>query len=139
VVLEFNARFGDPEAQALLPLLDVDPVEICLAAASGSLAGLAPIPTLTQSAVAVVLTSSGYPGPFKTGLPIAGLNDLPDDVLPFHGATRRDETGRLVTGGGRVLTVVGLGDSPDAAHAKAYAGVNAIGFDGAHFRRDIGN
>lgn len=138
VVLEFNARLGDPETQALLPVLDVDLVDLCFAVASGALADFRPIPTPQQSAVAVVLASSGYPGPHKTGLPIEGLGDLPDDVLLFHGATRRDEGNGLLTGGGRVLTVVGLDAIPDLARARAYAGVDAITFDGVHVRRDIG-
>jgi phosphoribosylamine--glycine ligase len=138
VVLEFNARLGDPETQALLPALDVDLVDVCLAIASGALSDFRPIPTPQRSAVAVVLASSGYPGPHKTGLPIEGLDNLPDDVLLFHGATRRNEDDRLLTGGGRVLTVVGLDAIPDLARARAYAGVDAISFDGVHVRRDIG-
>jgi phosphoribosylamine--glycine ligase len=137
-VLEFNARFGDPETQALLPVLDVDLVDLCLAAANGSLADMAPIPPPTQSSVAVVLASGGYPGPHRTGLPIEGVSNLPADVLLFHGATRRSETDQLITDGGRVLTLVGLGNSLETARARAYAGVDTIGLDNAHARRDIG-
>ena len=138
VALEFNARFGDPETQALLPVLDIDLAEVCLAASTGSIAELAPIPEPVRSAVAVVLASGGYPGPYKTGLPIHGLNDLSDEVLLFHGATRRDASGQLLTGGGRVLTVVGTGASLESARANAYAAADAITFDAAHYRRDIG-
>lgn len=137
-VLEFNARFGDPEAQVLLPVLDVDLAELCLAAASGTLADFPAVPTPLESAAGVVLTSCGYPGPHKTGRPIEGTDHLPDDVLLFHGATRRDESGRLLTSGGRVLTVVGLAQNPEMARAKAYAAAEAIAFEDAHYRRDIG-
>jgi phosphoribosylamine---glycine ligase len=138
VVLEFNARFGDPETQALLPVLDIDLVDVCLAVANGSLARIAPIPAPVQSSVAVTIASGGYPGPHRTGLPIEGLSNLPADVLLFHGATRRSETDQLLTGGGRVLTIVGVGDSMEAARARAYTGVDAIEFESAYARRDIG-
>ena len=138
VALEFNARFGDPETQALLPVLDVDLVELCLAAATGSIADLPSVPEPVQSAVAVVLASGGYPGPHRPGLPIHGLNDLPEDVLLFHGATRRDPPDQLLTSGGRVLTVVGLGATPESARSHAYAAAEAVRFEAAHYRTDIG-
>jgi phosphoribosylamine--glycine ligase len=134
--LEFNARFGDPEAQALLPLLDLDLVEIAAAAAGGQLAEV-PSPRASGAAVAVVLASGGYPGAYATGIPIEGLDRVPDDVLVFHGGTRRDEDGRLVTAGGRVLTVVGRGPDLPSARERAYAGASAIDFPGRQMRRDI--
>ena len=85
----------------------------------------------------VVLASAGYPGPIETGLPIDGLDDVPEDVLVFHAGTRRAEDGRVVTAGGRVLTVVGRGSDLAAARERAYAGVAAIRFAGARVRQDI--
>jgi phosphoribosylamine--glycine ligase len=136
-VLEFNARFGDPETQVVLPLLDADLAELLSAVAGGSLADVPPLPVSDRAAVGVVLASGGYPAPYRTGLPIDGLEAVPDDLLVFHAGTRRDETGRVVTAGGRVLTVVGTGDDLAAARERAYAGVAAISFEEAHHRRDV--
>ncbi len=136
-VLEFNARFGDPETQLILPLLDGDLAELLIAVATGRLAGIPPPGPAAGSAVGVVLAAGGYPGPFDTGVPIAGLEEVPDDVLLFHAGTRRDADGRVVTAGGRVLTVVGLGPALAAARERAYAGADAVAFPGRHFRRDI--
>src|SRR5690606_15396792 len=85
-VIEFNARFGDPEVQAILPLLDVDLVDVLWALATGSVADLA-VPVSAGAAVGVVLASGGYPGAYATGLPISGLDQVPDDVLVFHAGT----------------------------------------------------
>jgi phosphoribosylamine---glycine ligase len=137
MVLEFNARFGDPETQATLPLLDGDLRELLDAVAHGRLAQT-PAPALRPgAAVGVVLASGGYPGPYPTGVPIDGLGDVPPDVTVFHAGTARDADGRVVTAGGRVLTVVGTGPDLAAARDRAYAGVDAIRFDRAHARRDI--
>ena len=135
-VIEFNARFGDPEAQAILPLLDVDLVDVLWALATGAVADVA-APVNGGAAVGVVLASGGYPGAYDTGLPISGLDQVPDDVLVFHAGTRRDAEGRVVTAGGRVLTVVGLGPTLAAARERAYAGAAAISFPGCHYRTDI--
>ena len=140
-VIEFNARFGDPEAQAILPLLASDLAPLLQAVAAGDLSGVmipaAPGGHAGRSAVAVVLASGGYPGPYETGLPIAGLELVPDDVLVFHAGTRRDGDGRIVTAGGRVLTVVGRGPDLAAARERAYAGAASITFSGRHYRDDI--
>jgi phosphoribosylamine--glycine ligase len=138
VALEFNARFSDPDAQALLPLLDIDLADLCLAAATGSLDRIPPIPTPWESAVAITLTSSGYPGPVKSGLPIDGHDQAQEGAMLFQGATRPGESGQLLTGGGRVLTVVGRDLNPELARSRAYAAADAISFDGVQFRRDIG-
>ena len=136
-VLEFNARFGDPETQAILPILDDDLLALLAAVADGTLADVpAPLPP-ARAAVEVVLASGGYPGPYATGAPIAGLEDVPDDVIVFHAGTRRDDQGRIVTAGGRVLTVVGTGPDLAAARERAYAGAAAISFPGRHYRTDI--
>jgi phosphoribosylamine--glycine ligase len=138
VALEFNARFSDPDAQALLPLLDIDLADLCLAAATGSLDRVPPIPTPWDSAVAVTLVAGGYPGPVKSGLPIEGLDQSQDAALLFQGATRRGENEQFLTAGGRVLTVVGCELNPELARSRAYAAAGAISFDGVQFRRDIG-
>jgi phosphoribosylamine---glycine ligase len=136
-VLEFNARLGDPETQVILPLLDGDLTELFDAIAHGRLANAEPPRPVAGAAVGVVVASGGYPGPYKTGLPIEGLDVVPDDVMIFHAGTARDDDGRVVTSGGRVLSLVGLGDNLEIARERAYAAVTSIQFDQAHYRRDI--
>lgn len=136
-VLEFNARFGDPETQVVLPLLDVDLAELLVAITDGKLAEFPEVTVLDQAAVGVVLASGGYPAPYRSGLPIAGLETVPNDVLVFHAGTRRDDAGRVVTAGGRVLTVVGLGQDLGDARERAYQGAALISFEDAHQRGDI--
>lgn len=141
MVLEYNARFGDPETQVILPSLEGDLLTLLAEVASGDLdPGDAVMPggSIDEAAVGVVLASGGYPGPFRSGLPIEGLDRVPEDVLVFHAGTRRDGAGRVVTAGGRVLTVVGRGATLDEARARAYAGADAISFPGMHRRSDIG-
>ena len=136
-VIEYNCRFGDPEAQAILPLLESDLAALCLATARGELAG-ADVRWSGGSAVCVVLASGGYPGDYRTGLPISGLNEAAacPGVTVFHaGTARRGE--EMCTAGGRVLNVVGVGPDFAAARARAYEGVSRIAFDGMHYRRDI--
>jgi phosphoribosylamine--glycine ligase len=137
-VLEFNARLGDPETQVVLPLLDGDLAEICLAVAKGDLAAVRAGVLPGRAAVGVVMASGGYPGPIAPGMPIAGLDRIPDDVIAFHAGTRALDDGRVATAGGRVLCVVGLGGDLAAARDRAYAGVDGITFAEAHYRRDIG-
>jgi phosphoribosylamine--glycine ligase len=134
-VLEFNCRFGDPEAQVVLPLLDTDLVDVALAVAHGELAR-APVRWSPGAACGVVLASGGYPAEFATGLPISGLDTLPADALVFHAGTRRNGE-RVVTAGGRVLTVAATGASLAEARTRAYAAIDGIGFEGRHYRRDI--
>lgn len=135
-VIEFNARFGDPEVQTILPLLDLDLADLLWAVATGGVASVA-APVSAGAAVGVVLASGGYPGAYDTGLPISGLDQVPDDVLVFHAGTRREPGGAVVTAGGRVLTVVGVGPNLAAARDRAYAGAAAISFPGCHYRTDI--
>jgi phosphoribosylamine--glycine ligase len=136
-VLEFNVRLGDPEAQVVLPILDCDLTALFEAAANGRLADADPPCPSGSAAVGVVLTSGGYPGPFQTGLPIEGLETVPDDVLVFHAGTARNDAGKIVTAGGRVLSLVGLGADLEAARARAYAAVETVSFAHMHVRRDI--
>lgn len=135
-VLEFNCRFGDPETQVILPLLGDDLAELTYATAIGEL-GPAPVRILPGYRCAVVLASGGYPGSYQTGLPIRGLDAVDDTALVFHAGTAHSD-GQVVTAGGRVLTVVGSGDSLRAAREHAYRNAARIEFEGLYYRQDIG-
>ena len=136
-VVEFNARFGDPETQVVLPLLQSDLAEIMVACAKGTLQ-----PEMVEwsdkAAVCVVMASGGYPGSYKKGLPITGLKaaGAMEDVVVFHAGTR-EEDGKILTNGGRVLGVTAVADDIPSAQQKAYDAVDKIHFEGAHFRQDI--
>jgi len=133
--LEFNARFGDPEAQVVLPRLETDLIALLEAAARGELAEASGSWT-SRSSVGVVLASRGYPGTYATGYPIEGLGTIERDVLVFHAGAAADPSG-YVTAGGRVLTLVALGDSMAEAKDRAYRNVDRIRFQGMTFRRDL--
>jgi phosphoribosylamine---glycine ligase len=138
-VLEFNARFGDPETQCYLPLLDSDLLGILTACAGGGLLR-DEVRWNTKTALTVVLASDGYPGRYQTGLPIAGVAEaeaLPD-IFIFHAGTRR-VGGRLLTSGGRVLDVTAVAGNLADAQRKAYAAVRLISFEGMQYRTDIGD
>ncbi len=136
-VVEFNARFGDPETQVILPLLDFDLVEAILAVVDGNLSE-EPLPIQPRYATCVIMASAGYPGHYEKGKEISGLDqDFGQDVLIFHAGTKKSD-GKLVTNGGRVLGVTGLGDTLQESIDTAYGAVKKIHFDGAHYRRDIG-
>ena len=135
-VLEYNCRLGDPEAQALLPRLKTDLLEICLAVANNRLHQVE-VEWSEQACVAVVLASGGYPEEYQTGFPISGLGQLEEDVLVFHAGTEPTAIGPVVTSGGRVLTVAALGDTLTEARAKAYRNVQRVHFSLRHYRRDI--
>jgi len=136
-VLEYNCRFGDPEAQVVLPRLQADLVDLLEAATAGELPPAGE--REARAAVCVVMASGGYPGSYETGKLIHGLDAAADDpdVVAFHAATKATDEG-LVTAGGRVLGVTGLGDTIPRAIEAAYRGVGTIEFDGAHWRKDIG-
>ncbi|MFB3881805.1 MAG: phosphoribosylamine--glycine ligase [Armatimonadota bacterium] len=136
-VLEFNCRFGDPESQVILPALDADLVDLLDAAIDGALPSEAP--SQKGAAVCVVMASGGYPGQYKTGKVIHGLEAAAKraDAIVFHAGTKRTDEG-VVTAGGRVLGVTGLGETIPAAIDAAYRAVGDISFEGAHCRRDIG-
>jgi phosphoribosylamine--glycine ligase len=135
--LEFNCRFGDPETQALLPRIETDLLELIVACVEEDLGGRE-ISWSTEKAVCVVLASEGYPESPTTGDEISGLEDLfgLPGVRVYHAATRMDEGG-LYTAGGRVLNVVGTGESVIEARARAYAAVELIHFPGMQYRTDI--
>ena len=135
--LEFNCRFGDPETQVILPLLQGDLLQIMLACAKGALR-----PEMVQrrggACATVVMAAPGYPGSYPKGLPISGLYSIDDpEILVFQAGTARQD-GRVLTDGGRVLAVSGLGHDLESAVSRAYAGVSQINFQGAHYRTDIG-
>jgi phosphoribosylamine--glycine ligase len=136
-VVEFNCRFGDPEAEVVLPLLESDLAEALHRTAAGSLKGLT-LDWRPGFACDVVMASGGYPGPYEKGAEITGLDAAEDeDLVVYHAGTSR-ENGRVLTSGGRVLNVVGMGDTLQRAVDRAYRGVSQISFQGAHYRRDIG-
>ena len=146
-VLEFNCRFGDPETQAVLPMLRVDLVDLMLAASMGKLGelmnhiGLQPTDwqriTRKGYAATVVLASKGYPGSYDKGFTITGVPGSTDDLMVFHAGTKHD-SGELITSGGRVMAVTGVGGTLQMALETAYAGCDQIQFEGKTLRRDIG-
>lgn len=150
-VLEFNCRFGDPEAQVILPQLESDPVEVMQSCIDGNLAGT-PVRWSGRPHVGVVMVSGGYPGLYETGKEISGLQEAASmehagdgaaETLVFHAGSRAAANAAgeevAVTSGGRVLTVVGSGETLEQARDRAYRGVEQISFEGAYFRRDIGS
>ena len=138
-VLEFNARFGDPETQVVLPRLEADLVDIVLAVAEGRPDDIE-LRWSEQWAVCVVLASEGYPGAYEKGKVILGIEEAEEieGVTVFHAGTARNADGELVTAGGRVLNVVALGDSFDNARERAYEACSLINFEGKQYRTDIG-
>jgi phosphoribosylamine---glycine ligase len=135
-VIEFNARFGDPEAQILMPLLETDLLDVLEACADGDLSELE-IQWKNESCATVVLASSGYPGNYPKGIPIHGLENLPDGVIAFHAATKLEHD-QTVTNGGRVLNITATGPNLELALERAYAGVSSVKFEGMQYRKDIG-
>jgi phosphoribosylamine---glycine ligase len=138
-VIEFNVRLGDPEAQVVLPLMEGDLLDTFAAAAAGDL-GSRTVQSSGACTVGVVLASGGYPDAFETGKPIAGLDEAASvpGVTLFHAGTALRHDGQLVTAGGRVMTVVGMGADYSDAMARAYEAVDRVRFDGMHVRQDIG-
>jgi phosphoribosylamine--glycine ligase len=137
-VLEFNCRFGDPEAQAVIPRLRSDLLDVLEAVLSERLSQIE-LEWDDRPAACVVLASGGYPGAYETGRVIRGLDQVPADVMVFHAGTIKSGSGSLVTAGGRVLGVTALGATVAEAVGRAYQGVDRISFEGMHFRKDIGH
>ncbi len=138
-VLEFNSRFGDPEAQVILPLLETDLLDAAMACAEGTLDRV-DVRWRRGSCVGVVLASPGYPGEYPTGYQIGGLADLDDDAIAFHAGTKAESRSGgdvLITSGGRVMTIVAEGASLEEARIKAYDNVRKVSFPGVQYRRDI--
>lgn len=136
-VLEFNARFGDPETQAVLPLLDGDLLPVLAASARGEALPRDTISHSGKASVSVAIVSGGYPGPYDTGKPIHGLDAVDDAVDVFHAGTAIDDDGRTTTAGGRVLAVTAVADTLAEARGIAYDNVNRITFDSSFHRTDI--
>jgi phosphoribosylamine--glycine ligase len=138
-VIEFNVRFGDPEAQVVIPMIATELAPVLTAAADGAL-GSASVTLRAERHVGVVLASQGYPASSGSGVAIAGLDETAAlrDVLVFHAGTATNTAGEVVTAGGRVLTVVGRGPTFESAIERAYGGVARVSFDGMQYRRDIG-
>ncbi|MBN2533993.1 MAG: phosphoribosylamine--glycine ligase [Spirochaetales bacterium] len=137
-ILEYNVRFGDPETQVLLPIVKTDLGNVTEAIANGTLDTI-PISECSQSAVGVVVASKGYPGDYKKGIPVKPFPESPGkNVLIFHASTTVDEQGRVLTGGGRCFSVVGLGKDTLEAASRAYKYIDVIDFEGAWYRKDIG-
>jgi phosphoribosylamine--glycine ligase len=134
-LVEFNARFGDPECQLIMPRLENDFLDVIDAVIDGHIADLE-LRWSNDSTAAVVLASAGYPSVYAIGKPIAGLSDTIDSTMVFHAATAELD-GQTVTNGGRVLAAVGLAATLAEARTLAYQAVNAISFDGAQHRKDI--
>jgi phosphoribosylamine--glycine ligase len=136
-VLEFNARFGDPETQVVLPRLKSDLVPLMLAAALGDLPDRPWVEWSERAAVGIVVASAGYPDSYQTGFEIGSLNTIPEGVLMFHAGTRLVRDRGLLTSGGRVLTAVGMGADVEEARMTALSGAVRVRFPGAFFRKDI--
>lgn len=138
-VIEFNCRFGDPETQVILPLLETDLFEITRACAEGRLDQI-DIRWKQGACATVVLSAPGYPDQYPKGLPISGLDKVAQhkDISVFHAGTAVDGSGQIVSSGGRVLNVSATGNELSEALHRAYSAIEEIRFDGMHFRRDIG-
>ncbi len=140
-VLEFNCRFGDPETQAILPLLETPLEDLMLACVEKRLASRRRLPIQWKPGAAgcVVMASAGYPGSYEKGKPIAGLDKAADTgAIVFHAGTKLSSVGEIVTDGGRVLGITAIGSNFEEALANAYQAVDCIEFEGAYCRRDIG-
>ena len=138
-VIEFNARFGDPETQVVLPLLDEDLFDVLYSASIGALGDDYESFKLSYSlAVSVVLASGGYPGSFKKGYPIEGLDSIEDDATYiFHSGTAKNIYGEIVTNGGRVLSVTSVASTLRRAYDKVYDAIEGISFKDMRYRKDI--
>ncbi len=135
-VIEFNARLGDPETQVVLPRLKTDLLEVILAVIDNKLDTIK-LEWTEEACVGVVAASGGYPGKYKKGLPISGLDEVDKDIMIFHAGTKAGPDGQILTNGGRILTVAALGKDLAEAREKVYKNIDRIRFDGCYYRRDI--
>ncbi len=136
-ILEYNCRFGDPEIQAILPLLKSDLIDLLLASIEGNISNIAP-KIKNESAVCVVMASGGYPGPYEKEKLIHGLDQIDKSVIVFHAGTKY-KGNNFLTSGGRVLGVTAFGKSIRSAINKVYQNIGKITFDGGYYRKDIGH
>jgi phosphoribosylamine---glycine ligase len=138
-VVEFNCRFGDPETQAVLPLLETPLADLMLACVEGRLEAFPPLEWKPGAAACVVAAAEGYPGSYRKGMAIAGLDAAAETgAVVFHAGTRQVK-GEILADGGRVLGITGVGEDFEGAIANAYAAANCISYDGMYYRRDIGH
>jgi len=135
-VIEFNARLGDPETQVVLPRLKTDLLDIMLSVVDNRLDKMK-IEWNNSACVGVVMASGGYPGTYKTGFPIGGLDDVDKDIVVLHAGTKQGKGGEVLTNGGRILTVVAMGKDLAEAREKVYKNITRIHFEGSYFRKDI--
>ena len=136
MVLEFNARFGDPETQAILPRLKTDLVDIMLAVVNGNLDKIK-IEWDSNPCVGVVMASGGYPGEYHTGFPVTVSDKIDKDINIFYAGAKMRDGGQIVTDGGRVLTVTATGRTMKDARDKVYRNIKHVNFEGCHYRKDI--
>ena len=136
-VLEFNARFGDPETQVVMPMIEGDILPLLEAAVDKDLAGYQ-VNIVPGTCICVVLASAGYPGNYEKGKLISGLDDLNREAIVFHSGTAKKD-GKPVTNGGRVLALTVRGDTMEEAIDKVYREIKKIHFEGMHYRTDIGS
>lgn len=136
-VIEYNARFGDPETQVVLPLLETDLVDIVTASLTGELENIV-VKWKDKAAVCVIMSSAGYPGPYEKGEVIYGLDQVVNPSIIFHAGTAAKD-GEIITSGGRVLGVTAVGETLKEARELAYQSVEKVSFNGAHYRTDIGS
>lgn len=137
MVIEYNVRMGDPETEVVMPRLKSDLIDLLEAAAQGRLREMK-AETDPRTCTTVMMVSGGYPGAYEKGKTMNGLGDVDGNSIAFHAGTKEDGKGGIVTSGGRVIAVSSLGDSIEDALAKSYVNVKRIGFDGAFYRKDIG-
>ena len=137
-VLEYNVRLGDPETQVVLPVFEGDFGEVILACTKGELDNI-PWPAPKRTALGVVMASGGYPDKYEKGMIITGTEEDVPGTFIYHAGTALNKEGKLVTSGGRVLTVVGISDTLQSARDKAYERLNSVHFDKMHYRNDIGD
>jgi phosphoribosylamine---glycine ligase len=136
-VIEYNARFGDPETQVVLPLLETDLVEILTASLTGELENIE-VKWKDKAAVCVIMSSAGYPGPYEKGEVIYGLDQVVNPTIIFHAGTAAKD-GKIITNGGRVVGITAIGETLKEARELAYQSVEKVSFNGAHYRTDIGS
>lgn len=136
MVIEYNVRMGDPETEVVMPRIKSDLVELMAKAAAGNL-GDTPLEVDPRTAVTVMMVSGGYPGSYRKGLEITGLEKV-TETIPFHAGTKLDADGCLLTSGGRVIALTSYGDSIPDALARSYAAASQVEFADSYFRRDIG-
>ena len=138
-VIEYNCRFGDPECQTIMPLMDINFVNILYKCASGNLNGDEKVLSTSKVSGCVIASSKGYPENYDVGYPISFDYDVYEDVQIFHSGTSINKEGEIITNGGRVLSVVCQGKDFDIAFNTAYRVLKGINFDGIYYRKDIGH